>query len=93
MTIIPTRRNTVYAYDPLPEDTHFDVRLMGKDMDGEPVRHMLPTQTIDKYQATVRWAVEMADFMERPIEIVTLSEADLERRRKRKMYAGMGISQ
>ncbi|SIQ75445.1 hypothetical protein SAMN05880590_10715 [Rhizobium sp. RU35A] len=91
MTIIPTRRNTVYAYDPLPEDTRADVTLVGKDMNGKPVRHLLLTQTIDKYQDAIRWAVEMADFMEGPIEIVTMTEAEFELRRERKLYAGMGI--
>ncbi len=65
MTIIKTKQNYVYAYDPMPEDVFVHTWLMGSEK-----RHLLSTQTIDRYQDAVAWAVGMADQMAHPIELV-----------------------
>lgn len=71
MAIITTKRNTVYAYEPLPDDGFVQTYL------GRPTeRHLLGTEGIDAYAATVQWAVGIADQMERPITIVPISAAE-----------------
>ncbi|WP_426031070.1 winged helix domain-containing protein [Cypionkella sp. TWP1-2-1b2] len=76
-TVIRTKRNHVYAYDPQPEDAFVYTWLMGSEK-----RHLLTTRTIDQYQAAVDWAVGMADQMANPIEVVTVSGVEYLKRNR-----------
>jgi hypothetical protein len=77
MSVIRTKQNFVYAYDPQPEDAFVYTWLMGSEK-----RHLLTTRTIDQYQAAVDWAVGMADQMAHPIEVVTVSGAEYLKRNR-----------
>lgn len=64
-------RSAFYAYDPLPEDSFVHIYL------GRPTeRHLLGTHGIDAYEATIAWAVGMADQMAKPITIVPITAAE-----------------
>lgn len=71
MAIITTKRNTVYAYEPLPDDSFVQIYL------GRPTgRHLLGTRGIGAYQSAVKWAVGIADQMAQPITIMPISAAE-----------------
>ena len=77
MTVIRTQRNHVCACDPMPEDAFVHTWVMGSDK-----RHLLTTQTIDRYQAAVDWAAGMADQMAHALEVVTVDGAEYLRRNR-----------
>jgi hypothetical protein len=71
MAVIKTGRNFVCAYEPLPEDRFVETWLNGSEE-----RHLLLTETIDHYDAAVKWAVGMADQMASPMEVIPITEPE-----------------
>lgn len=71
MGVINTKRNFVCAYDALPGDAYIATYINGSER-----RYLLLTQPIDEYGPTLEWALSIADRMERPLEIITLTEAE-----------------
>lgn len=67
MAIIRTKRNWVYAYEPLPRD-RWVVTMIGNKR--------LPMQPIDHYHHAVAWAVSMADQFEHHLNIVPMDIKD-----------------
>jgi hypothetical protein len=68
MSIIKTERNTVYALEPLPEDSFVQTYL------GTPEgRELLTTCHVDDYSRAVADAVRMADRMEYPVTLVPIT--------------------
>ncbi|MBL4917083.1 hypothetical protein [Szabonella alba] len=71
MAILKTDRNTVYAYEPLPEDSFVQTYL------GTPEgRKLLTTCPVADYRAAVGWAVRMADRMAYPVELVPMTAGE-----------------
>ncbi|MBJ2149716.1 hypothetical protein [Paracoccus sp. IB05] len=71
MAIITTKRNTVYACEPLPDDSFVQICL------GRPAgRNLLGTRGSDACQLAVKWAVGIADQMAQPITIMPISAAE-----------------
>lgn len=77
MTIIHTKRNTVYAYEPQPDDVLVQAGWGAPNDDGTCRRLLLPYQPITEYQATVDWAVSVADQFAHPIHVVALNHRDI----------------
>jgi len=82
MSVIKTRRNFVCAYEPIAEDYFVETWLRG-----EPNRYRLLTQTIDRYDEAVAWAVGVADEMECPIEVVPITALEFIDRLRRQRLA------
>lgn len=80
MPVYPTKRNTVYALEPLPDDCFVQTYI-----DGPDGRRLLATQHITNYQAAVDWAVGMADQMARPIHIVPISAAEFVKKHRERL--------
>jgi len=74
MPIYRTENNRVAADEPEPDDTHLQIITFGPSEDG---RCRIATESsplpIDRYDATVDWALKMADQMVYPIYILPLS--------------------
>jgi hypothetical protein len=71
MSIIKTERNTVYALEPLPEDSFVQTYL------GTPEgRELLTTCHVDDYSRAVADAVRMADRMEYPVTLVPITASE-----------------
>lgn len=84
MSVIKTERNFVLAYEPLPEDSFVHTFVIGSEE-----RHLLLTQTIDKYQEAVDFAVSMADQMEMYIEVVPVTGAEYIQRNRERFERGL----
>ena len=75
MAIISTQRNTVYAYDPQPDDVFVRIAFIGPAKGQDLLfprvttpRH-LPFRPIAEYAAEVEFAVGIADQFARPIHV------------------------
>lgn len=80
MTIIRTKTNIVVAYEPEPNDLFVQIVWHGPDGDGRHLRAFEgPPWPLDQYQASVDWAVSMADYMRAPIYVVPLRAKDVRR--------------
>jgi len=80
MSVIRTKTNMVVAYDREPNDLYVQIVWHGPDGDGRHLRAFEgPPWPIDQYQATVDWAVSMADYMRAPLHVVPLRQKDLRR--------------
>lgn len=71
MSVITTKRNTVYALEPLPDDCFVQTYI-----DSPEGRRRLTTRHITDYADAVDWAVSMADQMAYPIHLVPISAAE-----------------
>lgn len=77
MAIIHTKRNTVYAYDPQPDDVLVSVGWSAPGDDGIHRRTIsLPYRPIYEYAAAVDWATNIADKMAYPIHVLPLNHRD-----------------
>lgn len=74
MTIISTKQNTVYAYEPEEADTFVSVTWHGPPDEGSRFLRAFTTrpQPIEEYQAAVDWAVSMADQMAYPLHVLPM---------------------
>jgi hypothetical protein len=72
MPAIYTRRNHVMVGKVLPEDRFVATYIMPKDSG----RYLLTVQPIDRLASAVRWALDMADYMAGPIEVLTIASED-----------------
>lgn len=80
MSVIRTKTNMVVAYEPEPTDLYVQIVWHGPAGDGRHLRSFEgPPWSIDQYQASVDWAVSMADYMRAPIYVVPLRMRDLPR--------------
>jgi hypothetical protein len=80
MSVIRTKTNMVCAYDPEPDDLFVQVVWHGPPEDGRHLRAFEgPLWPIEEYQATVEWAVSMAEQMRFPLHVVPLRERDVRR--------------
>ena len=80
MSVIRTKTNIVCAYDPEPDDLFVQLVWHGPEGDGRHLRAVAgPPWPIDQYEATVEWAVSMADYMRAPLHVVPLRAKDLKR--------------
>lgn len=78
MSVIRTKTNMVVAYEPEPTDRYVQIVWHGPAGDGRHLRAFEgPPWPIDQYQASVDWAVSMADYMRAPIYVVPLRLKDL----------------
>jgi hypothetical protein len=82
MSIIKTDRNTVYAYEPLPEDCFVQTYL------GTPEgRELLTTCHLDDYSRAVADAVQMADRMDYPVTLVPITASEFTAKHREKLEA------
>jgi len=82
MSIVKTERNTVYAYEPLPEDCFVQTYL------GTPEgRQLLTTCNVDDYSRAVADAVHMADRMEYPVTLVPITASEFTAKHREKLEA------
>jgi hypothetical protein len=72
MPIINTKRNHVSFGQPQPEDRYVATFIMPPNGG----RALLTTQPIEQFDAALRWALSMADYMLLPIEVVTVVSED-----------------
>ena len=72
MSIITTDRNTVYAYEPLPEDSFVQTYLGTAEG-----RELLTTCNVADYSRAVAEAVRMADRMDYPVTLVPITANEL----------------
>ena len=80
MPVIRTETNMVVAYEPEPCDRYVQIVWHGPAGDGRHLRAFEgPPWPIDQYQASVDWAVSMADFMRAPVYVVPLRLRDVPR--------------
>jgi hypothetical protein len=80
MSIIRTKTNMVVAYEPEAKDLYVQIVWHGPDGDGRHLKAFEgPPWPIDQYQASVDWAVSMADYMRTPLYVVPLRQKDLRR--------------
>jgi hypothetical protein len=80
MSVIRTKTNMVVAYEPEPDDLYVQIVWHGPDPDGRHLKAFEgPPWPIDQYQATVDWAVSMADYMRARLYVVPLRQNDLRR--------------
>lgn len=81
MSVIRTKTNMVVAYEPEPDDLFVKIVWHGPPEEGS--RYCRPFEgppwPIDQYQASVDWAVSMADYMRAPLYVVPLRQKDLRR--------------
>ena len=78
MAVIKTKRNFVSAHEPLKRDAYVCVWI-----NGIRGRHLLVTLPIDQYPAALCWAVQVADQITQPIEIVPVTSEEYLTRRRR----------
>lgn len=69
MAVIKTQRNMVAAYEPLPEDRFVLTYVLG-----QKYRFVQSARPINQYLAQVSWAVEMADKLERVVNVVPITK-------------------
>jgi hypothetical protein len=82
MSIIKTERNTVYALEPLPEDSFVQTYL------GTPEgRELLTTCHVDDYSRAVADAVQMADRMDYPVTLVPITASEFTAKHREKLEA------
>ncbi|TAN52559.1 MAG: hypothetical protein EPN26_07840 [Rhodospirillales bacterium] len=67
MPTVYTERNYVMVGNALPDD-----RFVAIFIHLEGGRHLLTTQPIDRMPSALRWAMEMADYMAGPIEVLPI---------------------
>ena len=80
MSVIRTKTNMVVAYEPEANDLYVQIVWHGPDEDGRHLKAFEgPPWPIEQYQATVDWAVSMADYMRAPLYVVPLRQKDLRR--------------
>jgi hypothetical protein len=72
MPMICTRRNYVMVGNPQPGD-HCVATFVHPEFGG---RKLLTTQPIERFQLAVQWALDMADCMAGPLEVVSLESED-----------------
>ncbi len=74
MSIISTKRNTVYAYEPEEGDAFVKVTWHGPPDQGNVYRRAFNAtpQPIEEYQDAVDWAVSMADQMLYPLHVLPM---------------------
>lgn len=84
MSVIKTKANYVYAYEPQAGDTHVSTLILSPTE-----RYVLTTQGIEAYQAAVNWAVSMADVMARPITILPISAAEFIKANRARLENGL----
>ena len=78
MSVIRTKTNMVVAYEPERDDIYVQIVWHGPAGDGRHLRAFEgPPWPIDQYQATVDWAVSMADYMRAPLHVVPLRAKDV----------------
>lgn len=83
MTVIRTKTNWVIAHEPEPGDRYVHVVWFGPAGDGRHLRAFEgPPEPLDTFQASVEWALSMADFMVSPIYVTPLTEKDARKLRK-----------
>jgi len=71
MPTIYTERNYVMVGTALADD-----RFVATFIHREGGRHLLTTQHIDRMPSALRWAMEMADYMAGPIEVLPIKSED-----------------
>ncbi|SMF85662.1 hypothetical protein SAMN06265365_1704 [Tistlia consotensis] len=71
MPMIHTNRNYIMVGKAFPEDRFVATYIM---RDGG--RFLLTTQPIDRLASAVRWALNMADYMAGPIEVLPIKSED-----------------
>jgi hypothetical protein len=71
MPTIHTNRNYIMVGNALPDD-----RYVATFIHREGGRHLLTTQPIDRMPSALRWAMEMADYMAGPIEVLPIKSED-----------------
>ena len=80
MSVIRTKTTMVVAYEPEANDLYVQIVWHGPDEDGRHLKAFEgPPWPIEQYQATVDWAVSMADYMRAPLYVVPLRQKDLRR--------------
>jgi len=72
MPVIHTKRNYIMVGRALPEDRYVATYIMPQHSG----RYLLTTQPIDRLASAVRWALDMADYMAGPIELVPIRSED-----------------
>lgn len=72
MPMIHTKRNYVMVGRASPDDQYVATYIMPQN-EG---RYLLTTQPIEQFETAVRWAMEMADFMAGPIEVLPIRSPD-----------------
>ena len=72
MPTLYTKRNYVSVGRALPEDRHVATYVMPQ-FGG---RMLLTTQPIDQMPSAIRWALDMADCMAGPLEVVPVKSED-----------------
>lgn len=71
MPTIYTKRNYIMVGTALADD-----RFVATFIHREGARHLLTTQPIDRMPSALRWAMEMADYMAGPIEVLPIKSED-----------------
>ena len=84
MSVIKTKANYVYAYEPQADDTHVWTLILSPTE-----RYVLTTQGIEAYQAAVNWAVSMADVMARPITILPITAVEFIKANRARLENGL----
>ncbi len=74
MAIIKTKRNYVYALEPLDDDCMVET-LIGPGGTPSSYRRLI-AQPIDRYREAVSFAVGIADQFEHPIHIVPITAGE-----------------
>lgn len=87
MSVIKTERNTVYAYEPLPEDSFVQTYLGTADG-----RKLLTTCHVDDYSSAVADAVRMADQMAYPVTLVPITAPEFAAKHRERL-AGLDDQQ
>lgn len=78
MPVHRTKTNMVVAYEPEACDRYVHIVWHGPAGDGRHLRAFEgPPWPIDQYQASVDWALSMADYMRAPIYVEPLRTKDL----------------
>lgn len=71
MPTIHTQRNYIMVGKALPDD-----RFVATFIHRDGGRSLLTTQPIDRLPSAIRWAMEMADYMAGPIEVLPIPSED-----------------
>lgn len=71
MPVIHTQRNYIMVGKALPDD-----RFVATFIHRDGGRSLLTTQPIDRLPSAIRWAMEMADYMAGPIEVLPIPSED-----------------
>lgn len=84
MSIIHTARNMVVAHEPEPGDLFVRVVWFGPGDDGKhPTVFRSPLWPVEQFQASVDWAVAMADNMRSLMYVEPVHPRELRKRRTR----------